>query len=50
MGILYGNLYTLYIHMYSTMFDFFRSYIVIACDKYFRTIVNVSVKQQLCYN
>jgi hypothetical protein len=33
--------------MYSTMFDFFKSYIVIACDNYFRTIVNVPLKQQL---
>ncbi len=49
-GFLYDNLYTLYIHMQSTMFDFFRSNITIACGNYFRTIINVSLKQQLCCN
>ncbi len=50
MGLLYNNLHTSYIHMLSTMFDFFRGCIVIACNKYFKTIVNVPLKQQLCYN
>jgi hypothetical protein len=42
---IYNNLYTSYIHMQSTMFDFFKSYIVVACDNYFKTIINVSLKQ-----
>ncbi len=42
MGLLYDNLYTLYIHMWSTIFGFFKSY--------FRTIVNVTLKQQQCCN
>jgi len=50
MGLLYNNLYTSYIHMYSTMFDFSRNYIVVTCDNYFKTIINVSLKQQLCCN
>jgi len=29
------------------MFDFFKSYIVIACGNYFRTIINVPLKQQV---
>jgi hypothetical protein len=45
-GFLYGNLYTSYIHMSSTMFDFFWNCIVVTCGNYFRTIVNV----QLVYN
>jgi hypothetical protein len=47
MGLLYGNLYTSHIHMLSTMFDFFRKCIVIACGNYFKTIVNVLLKQQI---
>jgi len=43
MGLLYGNLYTSYIHMQSTMFDFLRN--VVACGNYFKTIINVSLKQ-----
>jgi hypothetical protein len=50
MGLLYYNLYTSYIHMLSTMFDFIRSCIIVACDNYFRTVVNVPLKQQLCCN
>jgi hypothetical protein len=40
-GLLYNNLYTLYIRPESTMFDFFEELIVVACDNYFRIIVNV---------
>jgi hypothetical protein len=32
------------------MFDFFKSCIVVVCNNYFRTIINVSLKQQLCCN
>ncbi len=32
------------------MFDFFKSCIVVACDNYFKTIINMSLKQQICYN
>jgi len=45
MGLLYGNLYTSYIHMQSTMFDFLRNCIIVACGNYFKTIINVSLKQ-----
>jgi hypothetical protein len=41
MGFQYDNLYASYIHMYTIMFDFVMSWIVVACDNYFRTIVNV---------
>jgi hypothetical protein len=44
MGLLYDNLYTSYIHVYSTMFDSFRNCIIVACGKHFRTIINVSLK------
>jgi hypothetical protein len=44
MGFLYGNLYTLYIYMQSTMFDFFKNCIVVACGNYFKTIINLSLK------
>jgi hypothetical protein len=50
MNLLYDNLYTSYIHMESTIFDFFRSCIKVACGNYFRIVVNVPLKQQLCYN
>ncbi len=50
MGILYDNLYALYIHLQSTMFDILKSWIISACDNYFRTIINVPLTQQLCYN
>jgi hypothetical protein len=32
MGLLYSNLYTLYVHIKSTTFDFFNSCIVITCS------------------
>jgi hypothetical protein len=32
------------------MFDFFKNYIVVACGNYFKNIINVSLKQQLCCN
>jgi len=32
------------------MFDIFKSCIVIACDNYFRIMVNVPLQQQLCCN
>jgi hypothetical protein len=32
------------------MFDFFKNCIVVACGNYFKIIVDVSLKQQLCYN
>ncbi len=32
------------------MFDFLNNCIVVACDNYFRTVVNVPLKQQLCCN
>ncbi len=35
MGLQYGNLYTLYIHMQSTMFDIFKNYIIVTCGDYF---------------
>ncbi len=50
MSFLYGNLYTLFIYMYSTMFDFFRNCIWVTCGNYFKIVINVSLKQQLCYN
>jgi len=50
MGLLHGNLYKSYIHMKSTMFDFFKSCIEITCDNYIKTIINVPLKQQLCCN
>jgi hypothetical protein len=50
MGLIYGNLYTLYINMKSIMFEFFKNYILIACDNYFKIIVNVPLKYRLCYN
>jgi hypothetical protein len=50
MGFLYGNLYTSYIHMWSTMFDFSMNCIVVACDNYFGIVVNVPLNQQLCCN
>jgi hypothetical protein len=50
MGFLNNDLYTSDIDMYSTMFDFLRSFIVVACGNYFRTIINVSLKQQLYCN
>ncbi len=46
MGFLYINLYTSYIHMWSTISNFLKSCIVIARGYYFRTVVNV----QLVYN
>ncbi len=45
MGLVYDNLYTSYIHIQSIMFDFFKNYIVIACGNYFKTVVNVPLKQ-----
>jgi hypothetical protein len=45
MALLYNNLYTSYIHMQSTMFDFFKSCIVVPCGNYFRIVVNVLLKQ-----
>jgi hypothetical protein len=50
MGLIYNNLYILYIHVLSTLFDFFNGCIIIACDKYFRPIVIVPLKPQLCCN
>ncbi len=50
LSLLYSNLYTSYIHMQSTMFDFFKSCIVVTCGNYFRIAINVLLKQQLCYN
>jgi hypothetical protein len=50
MGLQYDNLYTSYIHMYSIMFDFMRNWTIVACDDYFKTIVNVPLMQQLCCN
>jgi hypothetical protein len=32
------------------MFDFFKSYIIIACDNYFKIVINVPLKHQLCCN
>ncbi len=33
------------------MFDFFRGYIIVACDNYYKTIVNVPlIMLQLMYN
>ncbi len=32
------------------MFDFFKSCILLACGNYFKIVVNVSLKQQICYN
>ncbi len=32
--------------MQSTMFDFFKNYIVIVCDNYFRIVVNPPNKQR----
>jgi len=45
MDIIYNNLYKSYIHMKSTMFDFFKSYIVVTCGNYFKIILNVPLKQ-----
>jgi hypothetical protein len=44
MGLIYNNLYPSYIHTKLAMFDFFKTCIVIACDNYFTTIVNVPPK------
>jgi len=32
------------------MFDFLKNYIIVAYDNYFKIVVNLSLKQQVCYN